>query len=363
MRVRLLSGVLIATALSACVTVNTDLASAPALRSDGLLTAAPAVQQDQLALLRALVEKAAAGDWGSVDSLLVMKDGKLVVERYFRNNQWDRPHDLKSVSKSLLSAAYGAAISHKLIKDVNQPIYSLFEQASHFANPHPDKHLMTAAHVMSMTSGLGCGGMTAATNPCGQRLYEPPMSWGSKLRTPPWQRALNIPLTDRPGTKFVYNDAAPVIIDALLSGIVGVDSNAFLKLTLFKPMQFNSRSSLHALTARDMAKFGQLYLDGGVWQGKRLLSKSWVDDSTSAKWSFKENEGSGYGYFWWIAEHEIAGHREKYFYAMGHGGQAIFVLPSHSLVFVTTAANYDSTDAHTFPNQMLRQYVVPAFIF
>lgn len=346
-----------------CATTNWDIAQAPRSRADGLLTAVPNVAPEQATKLTALVTDAAAGKWGTVDSLLIMKDGKLVLEAYFRGNQWDHPHDLRSVTKSLLSAAYGAGISHKLISSVEQPVYELFEQTSRFSNPHPEKALMTAAHVMSMTAGLRCGDMGSATNPCGARLHDSATPWRSKLQVPPWQRALNLPLAHRPGTVFTYNDAAPVIMDAMISGIVGMETNEFLKLTLFQPMAFNPRSSLHRLTARDMIKFGQLYLNGGIWNGKRLLLRSWIEASTSIQWTFPDTDNKkGYGYFWWISEVDVNGKGQKMFCALGNGGQAIFVVPSQQLVFVTTAANYDDFTRQNAPVQMLKQYVVPAFV-
>lgn len=348
--------------LGGCATTKWDISQAPKNRPDGLVTAAPNVGPEQAATLTALVTDAAAGKWGSVDSLLIMKDDKLVLETYFRGNQWDQPHDLRSVTKSLLSAAYGAGISHKLITSEAQPVYELFEKTSQFSNPHPEKALITAAHVMSMTAGLRCGDMGSATNPCGARLHASATPWRSKLQVPPWQRALNLPLEHRPGTVFTYNDAAPVIMDAMISGIVGVETNEFLKLTLFRPMDFNPRSNLHRLTARDMAKFGQLYLNGGIWNGKRLLLRSWIETSTSMQWTFPDTDSKkGYGYFWWISDVDINGVGHKMFCALGNGGQAIFVVPSQRLVFVTTAANYDDATRQNAPIQMLKQYVIPAF--
>ncbi|NQD36110.1 serine hydrolase [Permianibacter sp. IMCC34836] len=313
-------------------------------------------------MLTNLINEAAKGTWGAVDSLLILKDNKLVLESYFRGNQWDKPHELRSLTKSLLSAGYGAAVSLKLIPSVDVSVYEVFEHASRFDNPHPEKRLMTFAHVMTMTAGLACEDMSSPTNPCGSRLFASTMPWQSKLEIPIWQRALNLPLANMPGTVFAYNDAAPVIIDGLLSGLAHRETTDFLRMVLFRPMKIGDRSSLFRLTSRDLIKFGQLYLSGGAWNGKRLLPKSWVEESTSVKWQFAGMPpGTGYGYFWWISGVDINGKREKIFYALGNGGQAIFVVPTLQLVFVTTATNFDRYDLFRGPLEMLKQFVIPAF--
>lgn len=338
------------------------LSQAPTQRQDGLLTASPEAIATNGAALTTLVANASDGKWGAVDSLLVSKGGKLVMEVYFRGNQWNKPHELRSLSKSLLSAGYGAAVSHKLLKDAHQPVYENFERISRFANPHPDKRLMTFAHVMTMTAGLDCREMSEPANPCGSRLFTSAMPWKSKLQIPVWQRALNLPLVNTPGSKFVYNDAAPVIVDAFLSGITQRETNDFLQITLFKPMQFGGQSSLFRLTGRDLIKFGQLYLNGGVWNGKRLLLKSWVDASTQMHWRFPNAPvTAGYGYFWWISEVPVAGKQERVFYGLGNGGQAVFVVPTLDLVFVTTATNFDRFALIRAPMEMLKEHVIPAF--
>ena len=263
-----------------------------------------------------------------VQGVLVARNGRLVAERYFRGSAGRRPHNMKSASKSVLSALAGLAVENGVL-ELDQPIADLLPEAAGLDNP--GKQSITVRHLLTMTSGLES---TSFGN------------YGSWVASRNWVRAaLERPLQAEPGTRFAYSTGGTHLLSATLARAAGRSTHDFARGHLFDPLGIRhsawarDRQGIHvggnnlSLLPRDMLKFGQLYLNRGRWAGEQLLPWQWVDESTRPGLAGPRGRGriyGGYGYLWWLR-----GPRERGAYiASGYGGQYIYVSPAEDLVVV-----------------------------
>ena len=269
------------------------------------------------------------GELDGLQGVLVARHGRLVAERHFRGSAGHRPHNLKSASKSVLSALAGLAIERGLLK-LDQEIAGVLPEGRELDDP--DKRTITVRHLLTMTSGLES---TSFGN------------YGSWVASRNWVRAaLARPLLAEPGTRFSYSTGGTHLLSATLSHAAGRSTHDFARRHLFDPLGIGpsawarDRQGIHvggnnlSLRPRDMLKFGQLYLNRGRWGGEQLLPWQWVDRSTRpAGLAAPQGRGriyGGYGYLWWLR-----GPRERGAYiASGYGGQYIYVSPSEDMTVV-----------------------------
>ena len=266
-----------------------------------------------------------------VQGVLVARHDRLVAERYFRGSAGRRPHNMKSASKSVLSALAGLAVENGVL-ELDQPIAELLPEAAGL--DEAGKQSITVRHLLTMTSGLES---TSFGN------------YGSWVASRNWVRAaLERPLQAEPGTRFAYSTGGTHLLSATLATAAGRSTHDFAREHLFAPLGIRhsawarDRQGIHvggnnlSLLPRDMLKFGQLYLNRGRWAGERLLPWQWVDESTRPGLANPRGRGriyGGYGYLWWLR-----GPRERGAYiASGYGGQYIYVSPAEDLVVVITS--------------------------
>ena len=292
---------------------------------DWQLAPAAEVGLDGKRLERAVEE---IGALNGVHGVLIARNGRLVAENYFRGATGRRPHNLKSASKSVLSALAGLAIEQSVL-DLDQPIADVLPEAADLDDPRKQK--ITVRHLLTMTSGLES---TSFGN------------YGSWVASRNWVRAaLARPLEAEPGTRFSYSTGGTHLLSAALSRAAGASTHDFARKHLFAPLGIRrsawarDRQGVHVggnnltLLPRDMLKFGQLYLNRGRWGGRQLLPWQWVDESTRPGLVAPRGRGriyGGYGYLWWLRPP-----RERGAYiASGYGGQYIYVSPAEDLVVV-----------------------------
>ncbi len=275
------------------------------------------------------LEKAAGqiGEMKGVYSVILVRNGYMVVERYFREGTRTKPHNLKSAAKSVLSALIGIAINEGYMH-LDQPIAELLPKIKTFDDPR--KRSITVHHLLTMTSGL---------EPTSYRAYN---SWVSNRD---WVKAaIGRPLIFEPGTHFQYSTGNSHILSAILSARTGVSTQAYAERKLFSSLGIKVQgwdadpNGIHmggnnlSLIPRDMAKIGQLYLDGGRFGNRQVVPKWWIDESTRAS-NLEQHEVYGsYGYSWYV---HPGG--EDAFVAVGYGGQYIYVSPPHDSVIVVTS--------------------------
>lgn len=293
----------------------------------GWEVAAPAAAGFDAALLAEGVER--VGQAPGVRCLLVARGGRLVVERAWAGARCDRPHDVKSASKSLLSALVGIAREQGLL-DLDTPV------AAALANelpPEPGaRERITVRHLLTMTSGLESTSGAA---------------YGRWVASGNWARyALARPLLHPPGREFAYSTGNSHLLSVLLARASGQSLLAFARRHLLDalgirvaswqrdPQGFYFGGNSLALTPRALARFGQLYLERGHAAGRQLVPAAWIEESTRVHASGWPDRYGGYGYLWWVP----GGHPPGTFLAVGYGGQFLYVVPERDLLVVLTAS-------------------------
>lgn len=278
----------------------------------------------------------AAADLPRLYSLLVSWRGDLILEQYFNGARATRATNIKSASKSVISALVGMAIARGSIPGVDTPIATYFPDLA----GQPDKQAITVEDLLTMRSGL-----ESTSN----------RNYGAWVLSPNWVRhALSRPLSRTPGADMTYSTGNTHLLSAILTTATGTDTWRFAQDALARPLGFSLArwpqdpqgiyfgGNDMVLTPRQMLAFGELYLRGGRSGGQQLLPKAWIEQSWVPR-GVSPISGQHYGYGWWMRE--LAG-REAY-YAWGFGGQYIIVVPDADLVVVATSASDVAEDRRT----------------
>ncbi len=279
-------------------------------------------------------------------SLLVIRHGAIVLEKYYSGLDQDERHQQYSVTKSFVATLFGIALDQGKFSGVNQPVSDFFPDKS-FQNPDPLKDAMTFEDLLSMRSGLAWDEGDAA--------------YGSMYRATDWvDYVMGLKMETAPGETFKYCSGCSHVLLKAVEQVTGADAEEYARKYLFEPLGIRDYSwerTPHgdaiggwglALTARDMAKLGYLYLHDGAWDGQQIVSSSWVQAATR---QHADPDGRlGYGYQWWLYDTHGA------YAALGRYGQTIFVIPDLDIVLVTTAGipNHDPIFA------LIDDYILPS---
>ncbi len=291
----------------------------------------------------------------NVLSLLVTRHGSLVFEQYYHGHTQATRFGILSATKSVISALVGVALQNQLLPDLERTMLSFFP-ALDTATVDPRKRAITLAHLLTMTAGFGWNDDDAMW------LWPRDTNWVTA--------SLERPMQDDPGATFKYSNEVSHILSAIVTQATHMSAEAYAAQQLFAPLGIASAIweadpqgiSLGGwglfLTARDMAKFGYLYLNQGSWDGTQIVPAQYVEASTQAHSAGGYPEDGAYGYHWWIT---TMGGYHTYF-AAGYGGQYIWVIPVLDVVAVTTA-RYDLPPEETQEHRcLLTDFIVPAVI-
>lgn len=272
-----------------------------------------------------------------VHSLMLIRNGYVVVEAYFYPYDGKYVHDLASVTKTVTTTLLGIAADQGKLQ-LDQPVISFFSDRS-IANYDHRKERITVGQLASMSSGLECTSERDEAT-----LKE---MWTS----PDWlQFVLDRPVRWEPGTQFVYCSPGSYLLSAVLQKATGMTSLEFARANLFEPLGIRDviwpddpQGITHGwgdirLHTRDAAKLGYLWLNKGVWEGRQIVSRQWVETSVMPQLSTGE-EGSYYGYGWWVNTGELESYR-----ADGRGGQYVAVVPELNLILATTGGGFELDD-------------------
>jgi len=263
----------------------------------------------------------------AIDSLLIVRNGYIVLDAYYSPYDGSFPHDMASVTKSVTSILVGIAIEQGKLQ-LDSPMVSFFPDRT-IANLDERKQSITVRDLVSMRNGM--------ESQCFQG-DEPTLD--AMRSQPDWvQAALDRKMVSQPGTQFCYDSPGTHILSAILQKATGMTELEFARQFLFEPLGISDviwerdpQGYTHGwgdihLKPEDSAKLGYLWLHGGNWNGKQIVSASWVSDSIRAQSRMVGND-YGYGYGWWISPVD--------FYAEGREGQFIRVISSINTVVVIT---------------------------
>jgi CubicO group peptidase (beta-lactamase class C family) len=310
----------------------------------------------------------AEGELPNVHGILIVRDGKLVMEEYF--NEFDREirQYTASVSKSVGSMLFGIALDLGLVRGmddrgVNVPLSQVLPEYEDLLS-HPDKRKLSLRHVLTMSAGLEWDERSLPYS-------DPQNDWIRASRSgDPVRFVLDRPIVHPPGAVFNYNGGLSIILAHLVETRSGMRADRFAEEYLLGPLGItdyewehlhngmtDTDGGLH-LRPRDMAKLGQLYLNGGIWNGARIVSEEWVRASVR---EHIINEGSpNYGFQWWAGDFQYAAGSVFTFFASGHGGQKIFVLPDFDMVVVLTHEVFNNPMGEIRNSAILGRYVLPS---
>jgi len=312
-----------------------------------------------------LARAAASADDAHRDlgSLLVARNGRLVLEAYFNGAERDTRVDVRSVGKSITGTLVGIALDEGRFAGLEQPAASFF--AADVTSGAPLAGI-TLRHLLEMRSGLDA-----------DDWWESPESAGTEAKleaaSDRTSFALQVPKAAAPGERWQYSSVNTLLLGRAVERATGRDLEAYAREKLFEPLGFgpyewrrDERGAIVpqgnlALRPRDLLKIGLLFEGRGRWGGRQLVPEAWIGEATRSRSVLPSDPATGlgelyrgYGYHWWTGEeHTPAGPRSVYF-ASGNGGQRLFVVPSVRLVMVVTSAAYGRGYAHRRAHAMLR---------
>ena len=305
-----------------------------------------------------------------IQSLLIARHGHLVLEEYFDGFSPDRVHDMRSAGKTFAPVLVGLARQEGAALAPSTLVYPLFPPSTR--NTDQRKSMMTLRDIMTMTAGNACDDNDDASPGNEDRMQSDPQQ-------PDWYRyTLDLPMLKQPGgAHAVYCSGDLNLVGGAVAATTHTWLPEFFEDHLATPLQFG-RYYLNLmpdgeaymgggayLLPRDQLKLGQLYLGGGIWNGRRLLSKDWVTQSTTIQARFANDRSLGqehqYGYGWHLHTLQSGGRRYKVFAAEGNGGQFVIVIPSLDLVVGLTGGAYgEFAQWYRWELELVPRFILPA---
>ena len=283
------------------------------------------------------------------DSVVIVRNGYVVFEQYYNEYNATTLHHVFSITKSVVSALIGIALNEGCLTNLDQKVLDFFPDYT-FANMSSWKQEMTLEHLLTMT--------------CGLEWTDDNAQWFELMTTAEdqIQFLLDLPMIHQPGTRYNYNSGSTHLLTAILQRVTEMSCLDYANDKLFGPIGvskvfweaddqgINIGGSLLALTSRDIARFGYLYLNNGSWNGQQIIPEVWVRNSTTAYLS--SFLGYQMGYLWTIDT------VRDYYFGMGAQGQKLCMFQQYNLVVVFTA--FDSS--FQLYNHILDRYIIPSVI-
>ena len=328
--------------------------------------------------LSAIHQDIERGRYGYIDAFLVARHGKLVFEHYYEHdypsiyrqeaatpgalvvndpsgpynyfNPWWHPyyrhttlHSMQSVTKSVVSALVGIAISRGELPDLDTPVLQFFDEAD-VDNVDQRKRDMTVRDLLTMSDGL----LWNENLP----YNDPANSFAVMAKAHNWvEYTFDLPMGAEPGTVFNYNSGATLILGHIFRLATGIDIEEYAVEHLFAPLGIDdyywdrtpygltdTQEGLY-VSARGLAKIAQLFLQKGRWQNQQVIPASWVEESTAPHYPTGKAGDEAYGYLWWSQPYTFEETTLRAYFGKGFGGQRPIFLPELDTVIVLTGWN------------------------
>lgn len=286
-----------------------------------------------------------APDTPQLHGLLVVRHGKVVLEEYFHGEHRDKLHDTRSATKSLVSIVVGAAMQAGIPLKLSSPVYQVMNGGAFPKDLEPMKRAMTLEHLLTMSNGYFCDDTNDAA-PGNEEVM------GEQEAEPDFYRyTMNVPMATPPGENAVYCSASPNLALGMVGRAAREDPIQVFDRLVGEPMQIRRYAwgldpagnpyggGSTSMILRDFAKMGQLILNGGVWNGRRIVSRDYAASSGAPLYNLRNIT---YGYQWWSENVPYKNRVVHAFNARGAGGQSVTVVPELDLVVATFAGNFGS---------------------
>ncbi|MDT0554939.1 serine hydrolase domain-containing protein [Patiriisocius hiemis] len=297
-------------------------------------------------------------------SVVISQYGEVIFETYFDGFTSSVPHDTRSLSKSFASALVGIAIAEQKLSEEHLPIEEFFENQYPEIDWKEGKDEITIHHLLTMSSGLDAIDFGLNRNSfANEGAYQSQEDWTNHI--------LKAPMIYEPGEKANYGSGNPHLLSPIISSSIDERLEFYIHKKLFAPLsiqnyriQTNNEDQPYFgggwyLTPRDIMKFGQLYLNNGIWEEKEILPPHWVNKSFD-KYKVLENtiDKNEYGYLFWHKTYNINGKKINSIEARGSGGQYLVVIPEYELIVVITSGNYRNGKGFQ-PERIIKNYILP----
>jgi len=354
--------------------------SPPPALDDGLETAALESVGMEAGPLREMMDRINATELHRIHDILVLKNGKLVFEEYFRGYALDMEapgrdgplmqyaretdHFMASVSKSVTSVITGIAVRNGLLPDLDRTVLAYYPEYADILVG--EKASITLKHLLTMTSGLA---FDENTYPYGDARNDVTRLFSE---ADPIRFVLAKPLTTTPGERFFYNSGTVNVLAAIVARAAGMKFLDFANARLFDILHVQGgrwqtfpgggifASGGLFIRARELAKIGLLFLDDGVWHGEAIVSPDWIASSQQehiATTGFPF--AYAYGYLWWIRNFTARGGSHRCYFAAGWGDQYMFIIPDLDMLIVLNCGNY-SVQARISPFDLVEDNILTA---
>lgn len=311
-----------------------------------------------------LNRKIAKQNFKNITSIVVLKDGELLLEEYFNGANRNTLHDTRSVGKSFASTLLGIAVKDNYIKSESQTLNE-FYKLNTFQNYSSAKDSITLKDLLTMSSSFDGSDMNSESPGNEENMY-PTKNWV--------EFALNLPIDKSKvaNKQWDYFTAGVVVLGDIIHKSVPNGLEKYSNEKLFKPLgitkynwQFtpqkvaNTAGSVQ-LRSLDYAKYGQLYKNQGNWNGKQILSKEWITNSFSHQMTISEDEY--YGYLFWNKTYNVNGVNYEVYYSSGNGGNRIFIFKDFPIVIVITSTAYNTPYGHKQVEKIMQNYLIESVL-
>ena len=312
--------------------------------------------KDSIEDLLMLINETPPNDFRGV---VVIKNNQIVLEEYFNTYWRNSIHDIRSAGKSVTALLMGIALKDGLVQDLDQDVYSFFNKTKHRLI-NEDYKTIKLRHLLNMSSGLDAD--TDKPQTTGHAV-----NWMARDE---WRDyLLNIPLTSKPGTKWVYADINPLLISAVIEQMSGMSLVEYARRKLFHPLgieqfywytnaahQTGAAGNLY-LSTLDFAKLGLLVLNEGRWKNTQIIDPDYIQNLSQEAFDISKNNpyADAYCMLWYKSHRTFGGKNFDYLFASGNGGNHLIVIPQENMVIALTSSAYGQGYGHGRSYNIMRK--------
>jgi CubicO group peptidase (beta-lactamase class C family) len=310
----------------------------PELKNDGWEVSSLSEVGMDVTLIEELTENIINDQYKGIHSMLIVRNGLLVFEEYFKGYNSDDLQHIFSITKSVSSSLTGIAIDKGFLQGVEDSLLTFFPQ---YNITDPIKQKLQLEHILTLTTGFEWDEKTYP-------YTDPKNSEYQMFQTDDWMEfVLQRPLSHNPGEIYNYNTGSVHLLSSVFKESTGLFANEFAEQYLFEPLGitdyfwntdnqgFPCTGATHGglkMKARDVAKYGFLYLNNGKWGNIQVISEYWIEESVIPRLDIDQAEQ--FGYLWRIGHYNIDGNKVVYYLSVGSGGQTLIILPDLDLMIV-----------------------------